>query len=375
MEKPVSNLPNYNLLKTTITSFIFCIGLLLTQPVIAQEPLADDLTKYTIADIAVSGNTSFSSQTVITYSGLRKDQEVNLPGEKISAAIKKLWASNLFSSINIYASKIEDKSVYLEIELIDLPELKEVTIKGVKKKKIAGIIKENKLQPGVKVTENLITTTKNYLENSYRKKGFFDANVNIATTEVVDSLQKSRVNMVINIDRGNKIKVKDINFIGAEKVSAKKLRKAMKNTKRKNPIRVLKRSKYIEADFEEDLTKVVDKYKENGFRDARIISDSIINNQNNTISINIKVEEGEKYTFGKIDFLGNTVYTDQQLRQVLRINEGDTYNGVELEKRVQDNENPDTDDLTNLYQNSGYLFSTVTPVEVSADGNVIDLEI
>ena len=120
---------------------------------------------------------------------------------------------------------------------------------------------------------------------------------------------------------------------------------------------------------------MIDKYKENGFRDARIISDTIIKNDDNTISINIKVEEGEKYTFGKIDFLGNTAYSDEVLKQVLKINEGDTYNGVELEKRISDDENPDANDITNLYQNSGYLFSTITPVEVSAEGNVIDLEI
>ncbi|MBT8257993.1 MAG: outer membrane protein assembly factor BamA [Bacteroidia bacterium] len=375
MVKLVSNLPNLKRLRTTITSFLICICVLLSAVAFAQTPSTPDLKKYSIGEINVTGNTTFSSQTVITYSGLSKGQQISLPGDKISVAIKKLWGSNLFSSINIYASRIEGDTVDLEIELIDLPELKEVKINGVKKKKIPDIIKENKLQPGVKVTENLITTTKNYLENNYRKKGFFNAEVGISTTEVIDSMAKNRVNMFVNIDKGEKIKVKKINFIGAEKIKAKKLKKAMKNTKQKNPLRVFKRSKYIEADFREDLTKVVDKYKENGYRDARIISDSIINNNNNTITLNIGVEEGEKYTFGKIDFLGNTVYSDAQLKQVLQINEGDTYNGVELEKRIENSEDPDANDIANLYQNSGYLFSTVTPVEVSAEGNVIDLEI
>ncbi|MBT8271602.1 MAG: outer membrane protein assembly factor BamA, partial [Bacteroidia bacterium] len=268
----------------------------MTTVVLAQAPSDSGLKKYTIGNIEVTGNTTFSSQTVITYSGLTKGEEVSLPGEKISAAIKKLWASNLFSSINIYAPKIEADTVYLEIELIDLPELKEVSITGVKKKKAPQIAKENKLQPGVKVTENLITTTKNYIENTYRKKGFFDAKVTITTTEVVDSLTKSRVNMFVNIEKGEKVKVKDIEFEGAEKLSSKRLRKAMKNTKKRNPIRFLKRSKYIEADYKEDLASVIDKYKENGYRDARIISDSIINNNDNTISLKLKVEEGEKYT-------------------------------------------------------------------------------
>ncbi|MBN4085437.1 BamA/TamA family outer membrane protein, partial [Flavobacteriaceae bacterium AH-315-B10] len=309
------------------------------------------------------------------FSRLQKGQEVIIPGEKISAAIRKLWGSNLFSSIDIYINKIEGDNVFLEIELIDLPELKEIKIEGVKKSKFEEIIKENKLQSGTKVTENLITTTKNYLESKYRKKGFLNAKVNITTTKVIDSVQKSRVDMLLNINKGDKIKVKDIVFNGAEKLKSKKLRKTMKNTKKKNPIRILKRSKYIEADYKEDLVSLIDKYKENGYRDARIISDSIIKNDDNTISLSINLEEGEKYTFGKINFLGNTIYTDQQLRQILGINEGDTYNGVELDKRIADDTKPDANDLTNLYQDGGYLFSTITPIEVSADGNIIDMEI
>jgi outer membrane protein insertion porin family len=137
----------------------------------------------------------------------------------------------------------------------------------------------------------------------------------------------------------------------------------------------LKRSKYIEADYKEDLQSVVDKYKEKGYRDARIISDTLTVSNDNTISLKINVEEGEKYYYGSINFLGNTIYSDDQLNQVLKIKKGDTYNGIELEKRIADNSDPDAFDLTNLYQNNGYLFSTITPVEVSTDGNIIDMEI
>ena len=374
----MNNLANFKLLKKTIPFLILCLLFIGNTTIAAQVQANPESKKYTIADITVSGNTSFSQGTVITFSGLRKGQKVSIPvisGGKISAAIKKLWGSNLFSNIEIYVTKIEGSEAYLEIYLADLPELKDVKVNGLKKRRVQDVIDENKLKEGTKVTENLITTTKNFLENKYRKKGFLNSNVTITTSEVVDTIQKKRVNMQVNIDKGNKIKIKKINFIGAEKLSSKKLRKAMKNTKQKNPIRVLKRSKYIEADFKDDLSKVVDAYKERGYRDARIISDSIIKNDDNTISLNIKVEEGEKYTFGKINFLGNTVFTDLQLKQMLRIEEGETYNGVELEKRIADAENPDADDITNLYQNSGYLFSTITPIEVSADGNVIDLEI
>ena len=148
----------------------------------------------------------------------------------------------------------------------------------------------------------------------------------------------------------------------------------MKKTKQVNPIRLLKRSKYIEKDYKEDLTSLIDKYKENGYRDARILSDSLIVNNDKTISLHINLEEGEKYTFGDITFIGNTVYTNEQLSRLLRIKKGDTYNGVLLQKRIAD-EKPDAQDITNQYQNYGYLFSSINPVEVSADGNVIDMEI
>ena len=333
------------------------------------------IEKYEIGEITVSGNTSFSPLTIITYSGLEKGETISVPGEKLSNAIKKLWGSNLFSSVNVYKKNISDNIIDLEIELFDLAELKKLEINGIKKRKVEEIIKENKLQIGVKVTENLITTTKNYLENKYKEKGFLKAKVDILSEEYADSTGKAKVNMTVNIYKGPKIKIKKINILGNEKLSSRMIEKSMKNTKRKKFYRVFKRSKYITEDFKEDLSSIIDKYKERGYRDARIISDSIYDENKNEINVEISLTEGEKYSFGKIEYLGNTIYTDQQLNQILKIKEGDTYNGVELEKRIADRSDPDANDLSNLYQNNGYLFSSVTPVEVNADGNEIDLEI
>jgi len=335
----------------------------------------NSIEKYVIEEITVSGNTSFSPLTIITYSGLEKGETISIPGEKLSNAIKKLWASNLFSSVNIYKKNISVNNIELEIELFDLAELKKLEINGIKKRKIEEVIKENKLQIGVKVTENLITTTKNYLENKYKEKGFLKAEVEIFSEEYADSTAKANVNMKINIDKGPKIKIKKINILGNEKLSSRMLEKSMKNTKRKRFYRVFKRSKYIPENFKEDLSSIIDKYKESGYRDARIISDSIYDENKNEINVEISLTEGEKYSFGKIEYLGNTIYTDQQLNQILKIKKGNTYNGVELEKRIADRSDPDANDLSNLYQNNGYLFSSVTPVEVNADGNEIDLEI
>jgi len=376
LEKQANNLANILLLKTYIKSLFTAFALILAFASTAQQSNFNRGKKYILEDVKVTGDTNFSEATIISFSRLKKGEDIVIPGEDISNAIKKLWDSNLFSSIDVYLTKVEGDKAYLEINLFDLPELRDLTIEGVKKGKKEGIIKDNSLTKGTKVTENLITTTRNYLTNKYRKDGFLNTKVKVNTREVSDdSIQKSRVDMLVFIDKGEKVKIKSINFDGNQKLSDKKLKKSMKNTKEKNFFRFLKRSKYISADFKEDLVSLIDTYKENGYRDARILSDSINYLDNKNIDLNIKLEEGEQYKFGKITFVGNSVYTDQQLHALLRIKEGSTYNGVELRKRIADDTKPDAADLTNLYQDSGYLFSSINPVEVSAEGNVIDLEI
>jgi len=366
------NLP----LKTFIQFLLFVITFFFSSLIAAQQSDFSRGKTYILEDVTVTGDTNFSPSTIISFSRLKKGEEIVIPGEDIAKAIKKLWESNLFSSIDVYLAKVEGNKAYLEINLYDLPELRNVKIEGIKKGKHESIIKDNGLNKGAKVTENLVTTTKNYLTNKYKKDGFLKTKVNVTTREVTDdSIEKARVDMLVYIDRGQKVKIQDIVFEGNEKLSDKKLRKSLKNTKRKMPLRVWKRSKYIKEDFKEDLVSLIDTYKENGYRDARVLSDSITFIDDQTIALDIEVEEGEQYKFGKIDFVGNSVYTDQQLRAVLRIKEGSTYNGVELRKRIADDTKPDAADLTNLYQDSGYLFSTINAVEVSAEGNVIDLEI
>ena len=181
--------------------------------------------------------------------------------------------------------------------------------------------------------------------------------------------------MKIAIDRNKKVKVKKINISGNEAFSDGKVRRAMKKTKQKNPIRIFKRSKYIEENYQNDLAAIIDKYKEKGYRDARIVSDSMYIIDNKNVAIDIQLEEGDKYYFGDIRFIGNSVYTDQELRSILGIKKGDVYNGVLLDKRIEDQTNPDAVDIVNTYQNSGYLFSNVNPVEVNVKNDTIDFEI
>ena len=375
MEKQANKLNKTNVLQQSIKLLftIFILGNVFQ--IQAQDTRAfDQGTKYILADVNVTGKISFNKQTVVTFAGLEKGQEIVVPGEEISNAIKKLGKLGLFSDIDFYVNKIVNDSIYLELAIVELPKLNEVKFKGVKKNKIEDLIKENSLTKGKVVNENLITTTRNYIENKYKKDGFYNTKVFINT--VADTTSGNNVNMVVNIDKGDKIKISSIDFEGNTKLSDKQLRKAMKNTKQINPLRILKASKYVQQKYKTDLVAVVDKYKEKGYRDARILSDTVVlDKTKNKLAINVKVEEGNKYFFGDIKFLGNTIYPDEFLKRNLGIQKGDVYNGVLLEKRISDKTKPDGEDLTNLYQNNGYLFSNINAVEVRTVNDSIDFEI
>lgn len=341
----------------------------------AQDKIPfDQGRKYILANVDVKGKISYNQQTVVTFTGLEKGQQITVPGEEISNAIKKLGKLGLFSDIDFYVNKTEGDSIWLDLDIVELPKLNEVKFQGVKKSKTEGLIKDNGLTKGKIVNENLITTTKNYIENKYKKDGYFNTKVYINT--IPDTTEGNQVKMLVNIDKGDKLKIKKITFDGNEKFSDAKLRSAMKNTKQINRFRIFKGSKFIKDKYQEDLTSIVAKYKEKGYRDARVVSDSVfLNEKKSKLAINIKVEEGRKYHFGDIKFLGNSVYSDQLLGRVLGIKKGDTYNGVLLEKRIADKSKPDGEDITNLYQNNGYLFSNVNAVEVKTANDTIDFEI
>ncbi len=373
----MSNLASTLLQKVYVTCFIV-FAFIGSLTVTAQDRPILEGKKYKIGEIKVTGSTTYNENTIITYTGLRVGQEIYLPGDKISAIVKKLWKLKLFSDINFYITRIEGDTAFLELNIAQVPELLAVKIEGVKKAKQKEFIKDNELKKGAKVTENLITTTKNYITNSFRKNGFLNTKVSINTIPVKDTIENkdtNRVKMVVRVDKGDRVKVDHINISGNEQLVDKKIRKAMKNTKQKMPLRFWKRSKYIEADYEEDKDNIITKYKEKGYRDARLIKDSLVVEDDNSISLNLTIEEGRRYYFGDIKFLGNSVFSDRELARKLILKKGDVYNGVLLEKRIADNTRPDADDLTNLYQNSGYLFSSINPVEVNVQNDTIDFEI
>jgi outer membrane protein insertion porin family len=328
---------------------------------------------YILGGISVTGLQKFSEETVRVFTGLRYGQTIKLPGDKLTSAIKKLYESKQFSDVDVYLDRIDGETVYLRLEVQELPQLNQVKINGIKKSKAKDLITEAELKLGKMVTDNLLVTTKNYFTKKYTDKGFLKTKVSLDVTK--DTTDINIVNMAIFIDKGQKIKIKDINFTGNKELSGKKIRKAMSNTKEKFFGRFWKGSKYIEEDYQEDLESVLDKYSRLGYRDARILKEGISWNDDNTIDINIDLEEGKQYRFAEILFVGNKEYTDEQLQQVLRIEKGDIYNGAVLKERVNGDGSPTSFDISSEYQNNGYLFSQVNAVETRVENDSITVEV
>ena len=369
LEKLISNKKS---LASSINYLLIFFTALFSFNSVAQETAYIKGNEYILKEVSVSGLKNFNEQTVITYTGLKEGQKIRIPGEEISAIISKLWKLDLFSDINFYLTNVQNGEASIQIDIIELPTLSEFKITGLKKSKIETIVSETELKKGKKITENFIKTTKNYIVNKYKKDGFLNTKVSINI--LPDSSEVNFSKMLIKVDLGDRVKIDQINFTGNEVTKSSKLKKKMKKTKTKLLGRFWKKSKFIDKEYKEDLKSILDFYKEKGYRDARIITDSVITDKNK-ITINIDLQEGNKYYFGDISFLGNSVYSDAQLSRALGLFKGDTYNGVLLKKRISDNTKPDGEDLSNLYQNNGYLFSNINPVEVSVENDTINFEI
>lgn len=326
---------------------------------------------FVLEDIVVTGDAKFSKNQIIRYAGFALGEEIELPGTKINNAVKKLWRSNMFSDIDIYVNKINGDKVTLELVLVAVPSLADIKINGVKKSQREDLIKKNKLNPGIKVTNNLLNTTKNKIKEFYVEKGYPNPTISIDRKTSADKPEEE--NVEINVNRGPRVKIKDIVFEGNNDLSAKRLRKkGMKNTKRRS-INFFKSSKFIETKFQDDLKGIINEYKSVGFRDAKIVSNEIVQVDDKNLLIKIKIDEGKPYILGDVTFSGNSIFTSDQLNRVFGYKTGDRYDAVGINKKISGSEKDD--DISTLYMDKGYLFARVFPVEKSVQNDTINLDI
>lgn len=343
----------------------------LSAQVLPQQ--SDDSNLYTIAGVTVRGNSLYSSQIIVHETGLIEGSKVRIPGEQISSAIRRLWKHGLFDNVEIYVDRVEGDKVYLEIEVKERTPITRLQYVGVSRTMQEDLAKDLTMNANQKVSEDLIQSVKNYIEKRYIKRGYLSAKVNVEISP--DTLRENGgVHMKVILDKGERVRINSINFQGNQVLTADQLRKAMKDTKQIKHLNIFKQSKLVEDKYEDDLKNIVEKYKTLGYRDARVVGDTITwNKGDNTLDINIAIDEGNKYHYRSIKFLGNSKFSTEQLKTILGIKEGDVYNGELLAKRISGSK--DGRDIQSLYMDNGYLFAQIMPVEVSADRDSIDLEI
>lgn len=325
--------------------------------------------RYEIAGITVSGVDNYEDYVLIGLSGLSVGQVVSIPGEEITAAVKRYWKHGLFSNVSITVEKTVGNQAYLNIALTQRPRLSKLNFNGVKKSEQEDLEAKLSFRQGNQITPNMIDRAKIVIKRYFDEKGFKNAEVNIMQRD--DVAEKNSLILDINIDKKEKIKVNKIYITGNSALNEKQLKWAMKKTNEKGNWRHLFRpKKFINNLYDEDKQLLIAKYNEHGYRDAHIVADSVVTFDDKTVDVYIQVEEGDQYHIRNINWVGNTVYDSEGLSEVLRMKAGDVYNQKMLEERI----NIDDDAIGNLYYNNGYVFARVEPVEVNVTTDSVDLE-
>ena len=334
-----------------------------------RMPVADyyNPEEYQIGGISVSGIKYLDESILIQLSGLYVGQTIMVPGEAITQSVEKLWKNGLFSDVRIYVSKIEDGKVYLNIHLGERPRLSQVNMTGLKKSEREELLEKVNLLAGSQVTENLINNSRKIIIDHFVEKGFLDTDVEILQAD--DPSRENSVILTINVEKNARVKIAEISFEGNTVFSEANLRRVMKNTKKKN-MNIFKASKYIDKDFKEDKESLEKVYNEEGYRDFRVISDSVYVISDDRIGILITIEEGTRYYHRDITWVGNSKYPSELLSAVLGIKKGDPYNQTLLDERLY----IDEDAVNSVYMDNGYLFANIIPIEVNIENDSIDIE-
>ena len=325
---------------------------------------------YEIAGITISGAESYEDFVLIGFSGLAVGDKIEVPGDQITKSIRRFWKQGLFSDVKIEATKIEGNKIWLNIALKQRPRVSEVIYNGIKKSDKEDLEIKVGISKGSQMTPNLADRAETMVKKFYAEKGYYHTEVNVR--QYKDESLPGYVKVEINVDRKEKTKVNAIYITGNEALNHNKINHAMKKTNDNNIINFFRTKKFVQEEFEKDKQAVIEKYNEIGYRDAYIVADSVVTcpTDSNKVDIYMTINEGKKYYFRNIQWVGNTVYPYETLNMVLGIKKGDIFNQKELNKRL----NEDDDAVSKMYTDQGYLFFNVDPVEVKIDGDSIDFE-
>ena len=329
-------------------------------------------SQYVLGGVELEGEHNLTKNSVLSIMDLKIGQKIDIPGEQITNGVKSLWDQKLFSDIQVWRLPQDDKKILLKIHLETLPVLSKFKFKGIKKSEEDDLRDKINLKIGVSVDENLRNKTTLKIENYFKEKGYFFTECNINSIE--DSLNKGRVILNLDIQKNDRVKIEEIRFSGNKNIKSSKLKKVMKNTREKGFRYFLSSSKLIQQNYEEDIQAVINLYHKRGFRDVIVTIKPYQIIDNKSIQLNIDIDEGDKYFFGNISWLGNKKHDSESLTDILGIKVGEVFDSELLDERLNMSRNGD--DISALYMDDGYLFFQVNPVEIAVkENNQIDLEL
>ena len=330
--------------------------------------------KYIIGGVKVEGNQYLSPDQILQVSGLRPGMEVTVPSEEMSNVISRLWHQRYFEDISVSIDSLVPSrdTAYFTIGIIERPRVSRWLFSGVKSGEQKELEERLNLRRGGEFSEYVAKTSSDIIKRYYHEKGFYNVKVDVNTKR--DTVIKSAIRVQFAVDKGEKVKISKITFNGADHVKESKLVRSMKKTRDKRLQNFFSSKKFQEKEFENDKRQLLTVFNEAGYRDARVVKDTMYYVEPNRLQIDFDIDEGKQYYFRDITWTGNSVFSSDALNSILKITKGDVYDVVTMEKRLRGGGKQNEYDITKLYRDNGYLFFDVNPVEMNIEGDSVDVE-
>ena len=354
--------------------------LALTLPLRAQQSGEDIVVdynnpkKYIVGGVKVEGTKYFSQDQILQIAALQKGMEVTVPSEAMSGIVQRLWLQRYFEDVSVAIDSITPSrdTAFFKVCIVERPRVSRWTFSGVKSGEEKELMERLNLRRGGEFSDYVAKTSSDIIKRYYKEKGFSNVEVDVNTKR--DTVIKSAIRVQFDVNKGEKVKIQTITFTGADNVKESKLVRSMKKTRDKRFQNFFSSKKFQEKEYENDKRALLTVFNEAGYRDARIVSDTMYYVEPNRLQIDFKIDEGKRYYFRDITWTGNSVYSTDVLNEVLKISKGDVYDVVTMEKRLFGGGKQTDYDISKLYRDNGYLFFNIQPVEMNIEGDSVDVE-
>ena len=329
---------------------------------------------YIVGGVDVEGNEHFAPQQILQITGLQKGMEVKVPSEELSSIVNRLWMQRFFEDVAVVVDSLVPTrdTAFFKIRIIERPRVSKWTFAGVKSGEQKELQERLNLRRGGEFSDYVAKTSSDIIKRYYKEKGFYNVDVKVNTKQ--DTIIRSAIRVQFAVDRGEKVKIKTITFKGNDHIKETKLVRSMKKTRDNRFMNMFSSKKFNEAEYSNDKKAMISTFNEAGYRDARIVKDTMYYVEPGRLQIDFEIDEGKQYFFRDIKWTGNSVYSSDVLNEILMIKKGDVYDVVTMEKRLFGGGKQNEYDVSKLYRDNGYLFFNLQPVELNVDGDSVDVE-